>query len=161
MKIRSAEVLGDALLLRTTHADAQAAASVIKPDTEYELKEVKRKRSRDANAYAWQLIDKIAAAMNASKIDVYRAAIRDIGGVSETVCVKQEAADKLISGWTRNGLGWQAETIPSKLPDCVNIVLYYGSSTYDTAQMCRLIENLIQDAKALNIETIPPWKVSC
>ena len=42
----------------------------------------------------------------------------------------------------------------------MNVILYYGSSTFDTRQMSRLIDNLIQDAKAVGIETMPPDKLA-
>lgn len=113
----------------------------------------KKKRSLDANAYAWVLIGKIAEKTKVPKVEVYREAIRGIGGNYEVVCIQEEAADSLRKGWEHNGLGWQTDTLLSKLDGCTNVVLYYGSSTYDTEQMSRLIENLIQDCKALGIET--------
>ena len=119
-----------------------------------EIKKAANRRSRDANAFAWVLIDKIAEKMRISKTDVYRSAIREIGGVSETVCVRDMAVERLRSGWEKNGIGWQTETMPSKLPGCTNVVLYYGSSTYDTAQMSRLIDLLIQEAEQLGIPTL-------
>jgi hypothetical protein len=33
------------------------------------------------------------------------------------------------------------------------VILYYGSSTYDTAQMSRLINNIIEECRQLGIET--------
>lgn len=48
-----------------------------------------------------------------------------------------KAVDTLIRGWEHNGLGWMTDTMTSKLPNCTNVVLYYGSSTYDTKQMSR------------------------
>lgn len=113
----------------------------------------KKKRSLDANAYCWTLIGKIAEKTNVPKDEVYREAIRGIGGNYDIVCIKEEAAPSLISAWTRNGIGWQAEIMLSKLDGCTNVMLYYGSSTYDTEQMSRLIENVLQDCKALGIET--------
>jgi len=113
----------------------------------------KKKRSLDANAYCWVLIGKIAEKTNVPKNEVYREAIRGIGGNYEIVCVKEEAADSLRSGWERNGIGWCTDTMLSKLDGCTNVMLYYGSSTYDTEQMSRLIDNILQDCKALGIET--------
>ena len=124
-----------------------------------DIKEHRAKRSLDANAYAWVLIDKIADAVRIPKEEVYRSAIRNIGGASETVCVKDAAVDKLRKGWQKNGIGWQTETMPSKLPGCTNVVLYYGSSAYDTRQMSQLIDRLVQDAKSLGIETMSPDKL--
>lgn len=117
------------------------------------IKEQKRRRSLDANAYAWVLLDKLAERLREPKEDIYRGYIREIGGNSEIVCVRSEAAEQLCEGWAHNGIGWQAETMPSKLAGCTNVVLYYGSSTYDTAQMSRLIDLIVQDCKALGIET--------
>ena len=35
-------------------------------------------------------------------------------------------------------------------------MFYRGSSVYDNAQMSRLIENIVQDCKAVGIETLTP-----
>ena len=116
----------------------------------------KKKRSLDSNAYFWILVDKLSQRLNLPKEDIYRNAIKNISGASEIVCVKNEAVEKLCSGWNRNGLGWQTETMPSKIEGCTNVVLYYGSSTFDQSQMTRLIDNIIQDCKAVGIETLTP-----
>lgn len=51
------------------------------------------------------------------------------------------------------------ETFPSKIPECTNVQLFYGSSAYDTAQMSRLIDNIVQECKAQGIETMPTEKL--
>lgn len=112
-----------------------------------------KKRSMDANAYCWVLISKLAEKLNIPKTEVYRNAIKEMGGNYDTVCIQTKAVKSLCDGWSRNGIGWVTDTFPSKLDGCTNVILYYGSSTYDTAQMSRLIENIIQDCKALGIET--------
>lgn len=129
-------------------------------DVSIEIKRWRQKRSLDANGYMWALLDKLAAALNRSKAEVYREEIRGIGGVSETVCVRDVAVDKLIEGWQHNGLGWFADKIPSKIKECTNVILYYGSSTYDTKQMSALIDHIVQDCKALNIETMTPNEIA-
>ena len=48
----------------------------------------------------------------------------------------------------------------SKLGGYRNLRAYYGSSTYDTRQMSVLIDNLVQDCKALDIETMTPDKLA-
>ena len=125
-----------------------------------EMKPVKPRRSLDANAYAWVLIDKLAEKLNISKQEVYREAIRDIGGVSDTVCVQTKAVSSLVNGWGHNGLGWFCETFPSKIPGCVNVILYRGSSEYSSSEMAALIDHIIQDCKAVGIETLPPEKIA-
>ena len=125
-----------------------------------EIKKYRKRRSLDANAYAWVLIDRLAEKLRMSKLDVYRELIRNIGGVSQTVCVQDKAVQDLISGWSHNGLGWFAETMPSKIAGCTNVVLYYGSSSYDSAQMSALLDLLINDCKAQGIETTTPEELA-
>lgn len=119
----------------------------------------REKRSLDANAYFFVLADRLAEKLNTTKEEIYRNAIREIGGVSEIVCVRNEAVQRLCDGWKSNGLGWQTETFPSKLEGCTNVILYYGSSTYDQAQMHRLISNIVQDCQAVGIETRTPQEI--
>lgn len=68
-----------------------------------EIKEHREKRSLDANAYCWVLLDKLAQATRIPKTEIYRKAIKEIGGVSDTVCVQQRAVERLVSGWECNG----------------------------------------------------------
>lgn len=128
-------------------------------DVDLTVKKHREKRSTTANSYAWTLIDKIAEKRRMSKSEVYRNAIRDIGGVSEIVCCQDRAVKAMTELWERNGIGWQVEELESKLPGCTNLVLYKGSSVYDTRQMSHLIDSLVQDAKAIGIETRPPEEI--
>ena len=128
-------------------------------DIEVTVKQYRQKRSLDANAYAWVLTDKIASVMGIPPKQVYRDAIRDIGGVSQVVLVPIRAADKFRKIWSERGIGWQTETLESRIPGAVNMVLYYGSSVYDTAQMSALIESLVQEARQLGIETRPQEEI--
>ena len=145
--------------LVTFSLDGQAREMVdeLKSQEKLTLKvgKFKKKRSLDANAYCWTLIGKIAEKTGVPKSEVYRQAIREIGGNYDIVCIKQEAAESLRKGWEHNGLGWQTDELLSKLDGCTNVVLYYGSSTYDTEQMSRLIDSIIADCKELGIETKP------
>ena len=129
-------------------------------DCDFTVKQFRQKRSKDANAYAWVLEDKIAEKKRIPKTEVYRNAIREIGGVSDFVTVKKSAVKRLQETWGKNGIGWQVEDIGGNTPGWTNLIMYYGSSTYDTKQMADLIESLIQDAKALGIETESPEKIN-
>lgn len=117
------------------------------------IKEYKKKRSLDANAYCWAMISKLAEKLKIPKTEIYRAAIKEIGGNSDTVCVQDKAVKQLCDGWEHNGIGWQTETFPSKIEGCTNVILYYGSSTYDRAQMHRLTEFITDECRQLGIET--------
>jgi hypothetical protein len=125
-----------------------------------EIKPYRARRSLDANAYAWVLMDRLAEKLNQPKVDIYREYVKHIGGNSEIVCVKDAAVDRLCEAWRKNGIGWQTDTMPSKLEGCTNVILYYGSSTYDTAQMSRLLDLIVQDCKQLGIPTETPDEIA-
>lgn len=149
------------LSLRTT--DRPAAISLcesVKSKHVAEIKQAKKKRSLDANAYMWVLLDKLATTLRIEKTEIYKRLVKEIGGASEVVCVKNEAVEKLCEGWRHNGIGWQTDTFPSKLEGCTNVVLYYGSSTYDTAQMSRLVDLVVQECKQHGIETLTPSELA-
>ena len=125
-----------------------------------EIKKYHPKRSLDANAYMWTLLDKLSEKLNIPKIELYRESIRDIGGNSEVICVPDSALEKVKFGWEHNGLGWLTETFPSKIEKCTNVILYCGSSVYDTAQMSRLIDTIVQECKEQGIQTETPEQIA-
>ena len=124
-----------------------------------ECKKWRNRRSLDANAYMWTLVDKIAQKTRQKPVDVYRHAIKEIPGNSTLVCVQDKAKDVLQQQWQAKGLGWQTEELKSKIEGCTNIVLYYGSSVYTTTQMSLLIDSIVEEAKALGIETLTPYEL--
>ena len=129
-------------------------------DCEISIKKFRNKRSLEANAYAWVLIDKIAAKMRVPKTDVYRNTIKEIGGVSELLSMKTISVDRFCKEWSERGIGWQCEKLESAIPGWTNVLAYYGSSVYDTQQMATLIELLVQEAQALDIETRPQEEIN-
>ena len=133
------------------------ALGSVEPDVEYDLTIKKRRarRSKDANAYMWIIADKIADATHCTKEEVYRNSIRNVG-VFDDVAIKSKAVGEMIKRWTDRGIGWYAEAFDSTLEGCKRVRLYYGSSTYNTKQMARLIDDMVDEAKALNIETATP-----
>ena len=118
----------------------------------YEVKEYKEKRSLDANAYAWVLLGKLQDKLHIPKENIYKDLIRNIGSY-EVIPIKNEAVDKFKEAWSKKGLGWITETTKSKLGGYTNVIAYYGSSIYDTKEMTRFIELIIQECEQLDIET--------
>lgn len=124
-----------------------------------ECKKWRNRRSLDANAYMWTLVDKIAQKTRQKPVDVYRHAIKEIPGNSTLVCVQDKAKDVLQQQWQAKGLGWQTEELPSKIEGCTNVLLYYGSSVYNTTQMSLLIDFVVDSAKELGIEVLTPYEL--
>ncbi len=138
----------------------KAAEELFDKDLTCRLVRFRKRRSLDANAYFWVLLNKLADKMNTPAVETYRRYIKHIGGNNTIICVPDKAVDDLISGWEHNGIGWQTETQESKLKGCTNVILYYGSSTYDTKQMSRLIDMVVQDCQSVGISTMTPRELA-
>lgn len=125
-----------------------------------EIKPYRERRSLDANAYFWVLCDKLAEKLNKGKTEIYRELIRDIGGVSDTVCMINSAVERFRANWQAKGLGWQTEAVESKIEGCTNVTVYFGSSTFDKAQMSRLLDLTIQECREQGIPTETPDQIA-
>lgn len=123
---------------------------------EYILKldEYNPKRTQSQNAYMWVLLDEIAKVVHKSKEEIYREMIKDYG-VFETITLKSDAVNEFLKQWTKKGVGWFCQIIKrDKSRNATDVIAYYGSSSYNTKEMARLIEAIIIECKNLDIPTI-------
>ena len=87
-------------------------------------------------------------------------AIKEIGPY-EIVPVKNQAVERYIKAWEKNGLGWICENIgDSKFKNYTNLKAYYGSSYYDSKEMSRLIDTIVEDCKMQDIPTDTPEQIA-
>lgn len=159
ISFREVKLEGGWLMFKPLREELGKAMSIVRKhkDKVYDLdvKEHRKKRSLDANAYAWVLINKLADVMRIPPTEVYRQAIQEISGNNEIIPIKEEAVDHFKQAWSHNGIGWMVRDMgKSKLPGFRNLMVYYGSSVYNSTQMNALIENLVQDCKALDIDVM-------
>ena len=151
------------LMLKVNLRDATAFCDEMKEGKVYEadLKEHRKRRSLDANSYAWVLIGKLANKVGLPKEDVYREFIKDVGDNYEILPIRNDAVDKWITNWQSKGIGWCCDILgESKLDGYTNIITYYGSSTYDSKQMSTLINLIVQECEAHGIPTATPAELS-
>lgn len=149
-------VVLDSLYRQDVFEVLNAMQSDKKPYT-ISIERQKRKRSLNANNYMWQLCQKIGEKIGATKEMVYRKNIREVGSF-ETVELISAGAARVIRSWEANGLGWVAEPI-SERGGYMTVIAYYGSSSYDTAEMSRLAEAVVEEAKSLGVETMTPLEL--
>lgn len=124
------------------------------------IKQHREKRSLDANAYCWVLLDKLADAIRSTKEEIYLQKVREIG-IFRDFILEEAAVKTFRTVWERQGTGWPTEIVDySRSGDCQVVRAYYGSSQYNTKQMSRLIDSIVQDCKDLGIETLPPEKLA-
>lgn len=123
------------------------------------LTEWREKRSLSANSYAWTLLNKLSAALHLPPEEIYRNLIPDVGDNNVTVLIDPRAVKHFRETWEAQGVGWVTKTLGA-YRGMIEVMAYYGSSTYDTAQMSRLLELIIAECKAQNIEYLPPDKLA-
>ncbi len=134
-------------------ADKKEYVLEIKPKVEH--------RSLNANAYMWVLIGKLQDELSKNdpkitKDEIYQGYVRQYGK-SVDYQLPDSAVNAMVQSWGANGKGWTAEKVDDGIYPRTSLVrFYYGTSCYGTKRMARLIDAIVQDCKALHIETMPP-----
>lgn len=106
------------------------------------------KRSRNANALLWECIGRMAKALNADKWDVYLQMLKRYGEFTY-VCVKPKAVEMLKKQWR------ECEELGPIMVNgvaAVQLLCYYGSSTYDVHQFSVLLDGVISEMKEMGLE---------
>jgi hypothetical protein len=115
----------------------------------------KKKRSLNANAYAWAIITQIADVLRNSKEEVYLQMLKRYGP-SSVISVVEEASEIF-----KKSVKYCEEFGQSVLNDknFVHIKVYMGSSEFDTKQMAIFIDGIISEATELKIPTMTPTEI--
>lgn len=139
-------------------------------DLDVTLKLYKEKRSLNANAYFHVLVEKIAGVQKVTHTEIHNQLIADYGFMDEEITniILDDAID-----WRRIETLHLKPTSATRMMDNGRLYRVYlvmrGSHTYNTAEMSRLIDGTVSEAKALDIETLSPielermkqaWKAS-
>ena len=159
MKILAARLSGNELCLRLQQPSDAAKFVYQFAEGDYEISKAKRRRSLDANAYCWVLINKIAELLREPPKEIYRRYIRDIGCKTHIVCVQHDDVETEAETLLAGHIGRMVEVGDSKIPGCATIHKKYGSSSFDVSQMAAFIDQIVQDCEALGIETRPPEEI--
>lgn len=154
---------GEQIISFSTKTDFTVQFDALKDcDVDVKIKKHRKKRSADANAYCWVLCQKLAEKLSENdpkmtKDEVYRLAISKVGIFKDFCGLVESDAKTLRHAWEMLGTGWITEQVDySPDGETVTVRCYYGSSTYNTKQMSRLIDYLVEDCKELGIETLSP-----
>lgn len=123
------------------------------------ISKYRKKRSLNANNYLWKLIGELATEMNLPDEEVYRNYIKD-NGLKKAVEVSDDFYKTVSYVWSQRGIGWFSEKIgDGQIEGNSLYMFYYGSSCYNSKQMSRLINAVVEDCKSLGIETMPPDEI--
>lgn len=120
------------------------------PELSVEVTKYRNKRSLSANGYLWKLLYEIAVATNTSKDEVYLTMLERYG-VFTHIIAKPNMVDRIKSEW-RAVKVLDEKQIGDKTG--IQLLCYFGSSTYDTKEFSHLLDGVVSEAKELGIETI-------
>ena len=126
-----------------------------------ELKKYCKHRSLDANKYFWKLLQEVCDYKDIDTIEDYKRRVKELGIFKQFKIMIQDVKtfEKI---WTDRGIAWFCEIVDTTYigdTEFKIINAYYGSSSYNSKQMSRLIDNLVQDCKAVGIETKPQAEI--
>lgn len=122
-------------------------------DKEYEVKEHKPKRSLDANAYYWVLVNKIAGALSQTKEFVHMEMLRFYSETYSVLLPAEQDITGLIKYYDVES------TIKRGDKFFKSYKAYLPSSEMNTKQMSVLIDGVVHEAKQLGIETLTPSQI--
>jgi len=116
----------------------------------------RKRRSLNANSYLWVLLGKMADVLRADKWDIYLKMLKRYGKYTYIV-VKPNVVDAVKKQWREvEELG----SINLNGQEGIQLLCYFGSSTYDNLEMAVLIDGVVSECKNLEIETLPPDQIA-
>ena len=122
----------------------------IKKNEEIEVK--RKKRSKNSNAYFWELLQKLCEELNLDVILEYKKRVKELG-IFKQWEIDTKDVPTFIKLWEDRGIAWFTEIV-EQIGNKTIINAYYGSSSYNSKQMAKLLSNLQQDCKAVGIQTL-------
>lgn len=120
-----------------------------------DMKVHREKRSKDANALLWACIGEITNALQAEeryektdKWEVYLKLLKRYGKFTYIV-VKPEAVEAVKKQWRETEVVGEIDIHGTS---GVQMLCYYGSSTYDSAEMSRLIDGTVSEMEQMGLQ---------
>ena len=138
-----------------THKNSVADIDLIKTDKlSLTIKEFRPKRSLSQNAYMWVLLNKLAEKLNDKAENIYRHFIEDYG-VRDYILIQDQAVEELETRWNKKGIGWFTKVMrKGKIDGTTTVIVYYGSSSYNSKEMSRVIDAVIEECENNDIPTL-------
>lgn len=112
-----------------------------------EFKPYRQKRSIDANGLFWACIGDVSRVSGISKWDLYLQILKESGQFTY-ITVKPKAVEKMKQMWR------EIEEVGEMPNGDIQLLCYFGSSTYDSKEFSYLIDNVIEKMKEWGLQ--PP-----
>lgn len=126
-----------------------------------ELKKYRKHRSLDANAYFWKLLTELCELAEIDTVEEYKRRIKELG-IFRQFKIEKDNIKTFEKMWTAQGIAWFCEIADTTYIEDTEFKIinaYYGSSSFNSKQMSRLIDGVVQDCKAYGLETKPQEEI--
>ena len=148
MQITECRVAGDELLLKSSDlAEIRRFAYKFKAGN-YEIVRRRKKRSLNANSYLWAIVTEMANVLRTDKESVYVDMLKEYGQSDIWATSPETRPEQHFKYYDFFG----KRMINGK--EVYFYTVYRGSSEYDTREMATLLDGIIDEAKALDIDVI-------
>ena len=120
-----------------------------------EAKRYIKKRTTNANNYFWKLLQELCEIAETDTIEEYKKRVKELG-IFRRFKIETENIKTFKRMWTAQGIAWFCEIADTTYigdTEFKIINAYYGSSSFNSKQMARLIDGVVQDCKPYGIET--------
>ena len=130
-----------------------------------QIKKHREKRSLNANALLWNCLGEIAEALRTDKWNVYLMMLKRYGKYTY-ICVKPNVVESVKSQWRECE---EIGEININGEKAVQLLCYFGSSTYDSKEFSVLLDGVISEMKEMGLKApserefdmvIESWKKS-
>lgn len=114
-----------------------------------------KKRSTNANNYFWKLLQELCELAEIDTIEEYKRRVKELG-IFRRFKIEKVNVKTFEKMWTSQGMAWFCEIFDTEIigdAEFKIINAYYGSSSFNSKQMSRLINDLVEDCKIYGIET--------
>ena len=116
-----------------------------------EIKKYRKKRSLDANGLLWHCIGEIANVLRADKWDIYLQMLKRYGKYTY-ICVKPAVVEAVKAQWRECE---EIGKIDINGTEAVQMLCYFGSSTYDTKEFSVLLDGVISEMREIGLQPPP------
>ena len=117
----------------------------------------REKRSLDANAYCWALLQKLAEANKSDKWTMYLQCLQRYSRAFTHVIVKAAAVEKMKELY-RTCIDLGEVSVNGQAGHQLQV--YFGSSTFDSKEMSVFIDGIVSECQELGIETKTPEEIA-
>ena len=126
-----------------------------------EAKKYIKKRTTNANNYFWKILQELCDLAEIDTVEEYKRRVKELG-IFRRFKIEKDNVKTFEKMWTAQGIAWFWEIFDTEVigdTEFKIINAYYGSSSFNSKQMARIIDGVVQDCKVYGIETKPKEEI--